>query len=64
MINLIFKHFVGGKGPTEMFPDPLPADGSQNTPSRPPPRKRQKVEETEGQKVEETEETKSKFVTF
>ncbi|XP_062584151.1 uncharacterized protein LOC134279217 [Saccostrea cucullata] len=30
------KHFVGGDGPTEQFPDPIPADGSVLRPTRPP----------------------------
>ena len=29
-----FQHFVGGQGPTEEWPDPLPADGSQPTKPR------------------------------
>ncbi|KAK3085034.1 hypothetical protein FSP39_023160 [Pinctada imbricata] len=34
------KHFVGGKGPTELFPDPIQADGSTIKPSRPKPKRR------------------------
>ncbi|XP_041350881.1 uncharacterized protein LOC121369871 [Gigantopelta aegis] len=34
------KHFVGETGPTEIHPDPVAADGSRSTLSRPPPKKR------------------------
>ncbi|XP_061684081.1 zinc finger protein 665-like isoform X2 [Syngnathoides biaculeatus] len=34
------KHFVGGHGPTELFPDPVPADASKPRPPRLLPRKR------------------------
>ncbi|KAK3103012.1 hypothetical protein FSP39_015758 [Pinctada imbricata] len=33
------KHFVGGKGPTELFPDPIQADGSTIKPSRQKPKR-------------------------
>ncbi|XP_033759055.1 uncharacterized protein LOC117341310 [Pecten maximus] len=33
-------HFEGGKGPSTLFPDPLPADGSRTTPARPLPKRR------------------------
>ncbi|XP_033731763.1 uncharacterized protein LOC117321455 [Pecten maximus] len=35
------KHFVGGNGPTAMYPDPIQADGSSSTPARHRPRIRE-----------------------
>ncbi|XP_046570809.1 uncharacterized protein LOC124279051, partial [Haliotis rubra] len=34
------KHFVGGKGPSREYPDPVPADGACPKPVRKPPLKR------------------------
>ena len=31
---------MNANGPTDEFPDPIPADGSAATPTRPPPKKR------------------------
>ncbi|XP_060604959.1 uncharacterized protein LOC132757648 [Ruditapes philippinarum] len=33
-------HFMGENGPTDKYPDPLPADGSLASPTRPPPKRR------------------------
>jgi hypothetical protein len=35
-----FQHFWGENGPTDNYPDPVPADGSRVTPTRPPPKRR------------------------
>ncbi|XP_060077043.1 uncharacterized protein LOC132556625 [Ylistrum balloti] len=40
-------HFEGGNGPTALFPDPLPADGSKSTPARPLPKRRLLTFDTE-----------------
>jgi hypothetical protein len=31
---------MGENGPTDKYPDPLPADGSLASPTRPPPKRR------------------------
>lgn len=40
VVFITVQHFVGGNGPTNEHPDPIPADGSKPTHSRKPPAKR------------------------
>lgn len=37
---IMLQHFVGGNGPTDAYPDPFPADGSNVTQARPLPKRR------------------------
>ena len=49
MFASFFQHFHGGHGPTDDYPDPLPADNPHVTPKacRPPPKKRRVLQSDE-----------------
>ena len=48
-VSFILQHFHGGHGPTDEYPDPLPAANPDVTPKacRPPPKKRRVLQSDE-----------------